>query len=212
VRSSAARAPPLTTQHAPRAAPPAQPFALARRAWWRPRALRLPRRAWGPAAAATRLPRAARAARAVVSGRCAAAPRRAAPPRPRAGCACTHPAAATPAPTFSTPRSRPAPARPARIARAVEQQQPAAPPAASPAPPAGAASELVPDSDFAISKISFGSILTPLGVGLLVYGFGAYFMLLPGADVSSIMLIYGFPISVLGFALSYAQLAPVPCK
>lgn len=25
------------------------------------------------------------------------------------------------------------------------------------------------------------------------------------------MLIYGFPISVLGFALGYAQLEPVPC-
>ncbi|GBF99544.1 hypothetical protein Rsub_12350 [Raphidocelis subcapitata] len=76
----------------------------------------------------------------------------------------------------------------------------------------GADSELVTDGEFAISKISFGSILTPLGVGLLVYGFGAYFLLLPGADISSLLLIYGFPISVLGFALSYAQLAPVPCK
>lgn len=72
--------------------------------------------------------------------------------------------------------------------------------------------ELVPDSEFAISKISFGSILTPLGCFLLVYGFGAYFMLLPGSDLSSLMLIYGFPISVLGFALSYAQLEPVGCK
>lgn len=70
----------------------------------------------------------------------------------------------------------------------------------------------MPDSEFSISKISFGSILTPLGVGLLTYGFGAYFTLLPGADFSSLMLIYGFPISVLGFALSYAQLAPVGCK
>ncbi|KAL6759501.1 hypothetical protein V8C86DRAFT_2573514 [Haematococcus lacustris] len=73
--------------------------------------------------------------------------------------------------------------------------------------------DLVPDTDFSIAKISYGSsILTPLGVGLLVYGFGAFFQLLPGGDVSSLMLIYGFPISVLGFALSYAQLAPVPCK
>jgi hypothetical protein len=75
-----------------------------------------------------------------------------------------------------------------------------------------AGSELVPDDEFAISKISFGSILTPVGCFLLAYGFGAYFMLLPGADLSSIMLIYGFPISVLGFALSYAQLEPVKCK
>jgi hypothetical protein len=28
------------------------------------------------------------------------------------------------------------------------------------------------------------------------YGFGAFFGLLPGGDVSSLMLIYGFPISV----------------
>lgn len=77
---------------------------------------------------------------------------------------------------------------------------------------ASAGSELVPDSEFSISKVSFGSILTPLGVGLLVYGFGAYFTFLPGSGLSSIMLIYGFPISVLGFALSYAQLEPVGCK
>lgn len=72
--------------------------------------------------------------------------------------------------------------------------------------------EYVEDSDFSISKISFGSILTPVGVGMLTWGFGAYFTLLPGADLSSVVLIYGFPISVLGFALSYAQLDPVPCK
>ena len=60
-------------------------------------------------------------------------------------------------------------------------------------------------------QLSFGSILTPLGVGLLAYGFGAFFQLLPGTDASPLMLIYGFPISLLGFALSYAQLRPVPC-
>lgn len=65
--------------------------------------------------------------------------------------------------------------------------------------------EYVTDSDFSISKVSFGSILTPLGTGLLLYGFGAYFTLLPGTDLSSLMLIYGFPMSLLGFALSYAQ-------
>jgi hypothetical protein len=113
------------------------------------------------------------------------------------------------APTFLRPRSGTPSPRPQR-ARAVDQQQQQPAPAA--APVAGPGSELVPDSEFNISKISFGSILTPLGVSLLAYGFGAYFMLLPGSDVSSIMLIYGFPISVLGFALSYAQLAPVPCK
>ena len=62
------------------------------------------------------------------------------------------------------------------------------------------------------SQISFGAILVPLGVGMLVYGFGGFFQLLPGGDVSSLLLIYGFVISLLGFALAYAQLEPVPCK
>eukprot|EP00775_Hariotina_reticulata_P003216 gene3216-3493_t len=75
-----------------------------------------------------------------------------------------------------------------------------------------AADELVQDTDFSITKISYGSILTPVGLGLMVYGFGSYFTLLPGTDLSSLLLIYGFPISILGFALSYAQLPPVPCK
>jgi hypothetical protein len=47
---------------------------------------------------------------------------------------------------------------------------------------------------------------------MLVYGFGSFFNLLPGGDVSSLLLIYGFVISLLGFALAYAQLKPVPCK
>ena len=62
------------------------------------------------------------------------------------------------------------------------------------------------------TQTSFGAILTPIGIVLLVYGFGAFFRLLPGGDISSLMLIYGFPILLLGFALSYAQLRPVPCK
>lgn len=47
---------------------------------------------------------------------------------------------------------------------------------------------------------------------MLTYGFGSFFNLLPGGDVSSLLLIYGFVISLLGFALAYAQLVPVPCK
>lgn len=62
------------------------------------------------------------------------------------------------------------------------------------------------------AQISFGKILTPLGVGMLTYGFGSFFNLLPGGDLSSLLLIYGFVISLLGFALAYAQLVPVPCK
>ncbi len=69
----------------------------------------------------------------------------------------------------------------------------------------------MPDNEFSITKISYGSILTPLGVVLLGYGFGAFFQLLPGGDISPLMLIYGFPIALLGFALSYAQVGNVPC-
>lgn len=61
-------------------------------------------------------------------------------------------------------------------------------------------------------QISFGAILTPIGIFLLTYGFGSFFQLLPGADIAAILLIYGFPLTLLGFALSYAQLKPVPCK
>lgn len=75
---------------------------------------------------------------------------------------------------------------------------------------AAPAEELVPDSEFSITKISYGSILTPLGVFLLAYGFGAFFQVLPGAGVSPLMLIYGFPISLLGFALAYAQVCTRP--
>jgi hypothetical protein len=54
--------------------------------------------------------------------------------------------------------------------------------------------------------------LSPLGVGLLVFGFGSYFQILPGSDISGVILIYAFPIMLLGFALKYAQLEPVECK
>lgn len=72
--------------------------------------------------------------------------------------------------------------------------------------------ELVDPSGFRIEQISFGKILSPIGISLMVYGFGSFFGLLPGGDISSLLLIYGFPISLLGFALAYAQLKPVPCK
>ncbi|WZN63664.1 thylakoid membrane protein [Chloropicon roscoffensis] len=65
---------------------------------------------------------------------------------------------------------------------------------------------------FTITKVSFGSIALYTGTALLAYGFGAYFDFLPGTDFSAIMLIYGFPASLIGFALKYAQLDPVPCR
>jgi len=52
-------------------------------------------------------------------------------------------------------------------------------------------------------QVSFGSILSPVGIGLMVYGFGAFFNLLPGGDVSSLLLIYGFPITVGGCAAGW---------
>lgn len=51
-----------------------------------------------------------------------------------------------------------------------------------------------------------------MGISLLVWGFGAYFQILPGGEWAALELIYGFPISILGLALGYAQLNPVPCK
>jgi hypothetical protein len=78
--------------------------------------------------------------------------------------------------------------------------------------PTASGEEYIDASAFRIERISFGAILTPVGVGLLSYGFGAFFQLLPGGDVSALLLIYGFPISLLGFALSYAQLEPAPCR
>jgi len=62
-----------------------------------------------------------------------------------------------------------------------------------------------------LSTTSFGTIGLGVGVPLLLYGFCAYFAFLPGADISALMLIYGFPISLIGFALKYAELEPLKC-
>lgn len=70
---------------------------------------------------------------------------------------------------------------------------------------------LVPDDEISITKISFGTIGLSLGVSLLSYGFGAYFNILPGSEWSAIMLTYGFPLAIIGMALKYAELKPVPC-
>ena len=77
---------------------------------------------------------------------------------------------------------------------------------------ASAGDELIPEEGFSIAKVSFGDILAPVGVSLMVFGFGAYFSLIPGSDLSGVALIYGFPILLLGFALKYAQLDPVTCS
>lgn len=65
---------------------------------------------------------------------------------------------------------------------------------------------------FTITKVSFGDIALYSGSLLLGYGFGAYFDFLPGTSLSAVMLIYGFPAALIGFALKYAQLEPVGCR
>ena len=64
------------------------------------------------------------------------------------------------------------------------------------------------DKDFSISKVSFGSILTPVGCSLLLYGFASYIQVVPGSDLSSLLLIYGFVGGLLGFALLFAHVLP----
>lgn len=72
-------------------------------------------------------------------------------------------------------------------------------------------SALVTDQEFSLAKVSFGVIGLYGGVSLLGYGFGAYFNILPGSEWSAIMLTYGFPLAIIGMALKYAELKPVPC-
>ncbi|KAE8722321.1 leucine-rich repeat containing protein [Hibiscus syriacus] len=67
------------------------------------------------------------------------------------------------------------------------------------------------DDGFSLSKLSFGVIGLGVGVSLLSYGFGEYFNILPGSEWSALMLTYGFPLAIIGMALKYAELKPVPC-
>ncbi|KAG0592542.1 hypothetical protein KC19_1G261400 [Ceratodon purpureus] len=76
---------------------------------------------------------------------------------------------------------------------------------------AASSKAIVPDTEVSITKTSFGTIGLVVGTALLSYGFGAYFTVLPGSEWSALMLTYGFPLSVIGFALKYAELKPVPC-
>ncbi|KAM0854332.1 hypothetical protein ACQ4PT_050489 [Festuca glaucescens] len=107
------------------------------------------------------------------------------------------------------------PCRPSRavaLVRAADSSPPAAP--ASSSSSSGAASDkaIVPDDDgFTLAKVSFGVIGLGVGGSLLSYGFGAYFNLLPGSEWSALMLTYGFPLTIIGMALKYAELKPVPC-
>ncbi|CAM0956115.1 unnamed protein product [Alopecurus aequalis] len=103
------------------------------------------------------------------------------------------------------------PRRPSRAVapvRAADSSPPAAPASSS-----GAASDkaVVTDDEFTLAKVSFGVIGLGIGGSLLSYGFGAYFNLLPGSEWSALMLTYGFPLTIIGMALKYAELKPVPC-
>ena len=81
-----------------------------------------------------------------------------------------------------------------------------------PALPRSTCSDVV-DSDggFNLATTSFGTIGLSVGLPLLSYGFFSFFNFLPGGSVSSLLLIYGFIISLIGFALKYAQLDPLEC-
>ncbi|XP_072086272.1 uncharacterized protein [Arachis hypogaea] len=72
---------------------------------------------------------------------------------------------------------------------------------------------LISDDGFSLSKVSFYSLseVYPFGFEFYSYGFGAYFNVLPGSEWSAIMLTYGFPLAIIGMALKYAELKPVPC-
>ncbi|KAG2575528.1 thylakoid membrane protein slr0575-like [Panicum virgatum] len=89
-------------------------------------------------------------------------------------------------------------------------EEPMSPPAAQPTG-ASPGKAVVPDDEFSLAKVSFGVIGLGVGISLLSYGFGSYFNLLPGSEWSALLLTYGFPLTIIGMALKYAELKPVPC-
>ncbi|KAJ9147374.1 hypothetical protein P3X46_029547 [Hevea brasiliensis] len=91
------------------------------------------------------------------------------------------------------------------VTRAADSTQPST--TASPS----SAKTIVTDDEFSLAKVSFGVIGMGVGISLLSYGFGAYFNVLPGSEWSALMLTYGFPLAIIGMALKYAELKPVPC-
>ncbi|GER48042.1 acclimation of photosynthesis to environment [Striga asiatica] len=96
--------------------------------------------------------------------------------------------------------------RPRLVRAAAESTQ-----SSSVSPTTSADKLIVADNEFSLAKVSFGVIGLGVGVTLLSYGFGAYFNILPGSEWSAIMLTYGFPLAIIGMALKYAELKPVPC-
>lgn len=109
--------------------------------------------------------------------------------------------------TRTRTRSIPIPPKTHRfVLKAAESTQPASLSSSS-----SADKTIVTDDEFSLAKVSFGVIGLGVGVSLLSYGFGAYFNILPGSEWSAIMLTYGFPLAIIGMALKYAELKPVPC-
>ncbi|GAB2261093.1 hypothetical protein Droror1_Dr00011948 [Drosera rotundifolia] len=94
------------------------------------------------------------------------------------------------------------------VARAIDSTTTSSTPAAG---VAAAGKDIVPDDQFSLAKVSLGVVGLGLGLSLLSYGFGAYFNILPGSEWSALMLTYGFPLAIIGMALKYAELKPVPC-
>ena len=76
-------------------------------------------------------------------------------------------------------------------------------------PRSSCARTVTKDEGFNLATTSFGTIGLSVGLPLLVYGFFSFFNFIPGGSVSSLLLIYGFIISLIGFALKYAQLDPL---
>ncbi|XP_026659560.2 uncharacterized protein LOC103704861 isoform X2 [Phoenix dactylifera] len=105
-------------------------------------------------------------------------------------------------PPSLSPSISPGPHRLLFLAHAVESTQ---------ASSATSGKTIVPDNEFSLAKVSFGVIGLAVGGTLLSYGFGAYFSILPGSEWSALMLTYGFPLAIIGMALKYAELKPVPC-
>ncbi|XP_073115384.1 uncharacterized protein [Elaeis guineensis] len=111
-------------------------------------------------------------------------------------------------PPFPSPSISPRPHRLLFLAHAAESTQASS---ATTVSSSSSGKTIVPDNEFSLAKVSFGVIGVAVGGTLLSYGFGAYFSFLPGSEWSALMLTYGFPLGIIGMALKYAELKPVPC-
>uniref|UniRef100_A0A7S1TC68 Thylakoid membrane protein slr0575 n=1 Tax=Compsopogon caeruleus TaxID=31354 RepID=A0A7S1TC68_9RHOD len=72
--------------------------------------------------------------------------------------------------------------------------------------------EPLPDVPFEIRGFSLGNVAGILGGALTVYSFYTYFSSSGTASATSLGFVYGVPILLIGFALKYAELKPVPVE